>query len=63
MSSLPLYLLFAGGWCLGFAMASVFAFDHYQKEIKAAREAGELTGFREGHRQGFAAGKGDKVMP
>jgi hypothetical protein len=54
MSSLPLYLLFIGGWCLGFVMAFVTAFDHYQKEIKAAREAGELTGFREGYRRGLS---------
>lgn len=55
-------LTFAGGWCLGFGMAAVSAFDHYQKEIKAAREAGELTGFREGYRRGLSD-RVDEVLP
>jgi hypothetical protein len=52
-----IYLVFMGGWCLGFGMAFVTVYDHYNKRLAEWRVCEHLRGREAGYADGLAAGK------
>lgn len=57
MSSLPLYLLFAGGWCLGFVMAFITVYDRCTKRLYEVRAEERRLTREEAYWEGFLAAK------